>query len=142
MPVRNADAQWEGNLANGRGRMALGSGAFEGPFSFKSRFEEGEETNPEELLGAAHAGCFSMAFSNELSEAGHTPVSVQTQAKVRFEVTDDGPAITRIDLTTRGRVPGISEDEFQRIAEAAKENCPVSKLFQGAPIELAATLES
>lgn len=142
MPVRNADAHWEGNLTSGRGRMALGSGAFEGPFSFKSRFEQADETNPEELLGAAHAGCYSMAFSNELSEAGHTPESVHTQARVHFEVTDSGPAITRIELTTRGRVPGISADEFQRIAETAKNGCPVSKLFQGTPIDLQATLES
>lgn len=142
MQVRNADAQWEGDLKSGRGRMALGSGAFEGPFSFKSRFEDGSDTNPEELLGAAHAGCFSMAFSNELSEAGHTPESVRTQARVHFGVTDDGPTISRIELTTQGRVPGISEEEFQRIAQAAKEGCPVSKLFQGAPIELDATLES
>lgn len=142
MPVRNAKAQWEGDLAQGRGRMALGSGAFEGPFSFKSRFEQGDETNPEELLGAAHAGCFSMAFSNELSEAGHTPESIRTQARVHFEVTDDGPAITRIELATQGRVPGIGDDEFQRIAEAAKTGCPVSKLFQGTTIELSATLET
>lgn len=142
MPVRTADAQWQGDLTNGSGRMAVASGAFDGPFSFKSRFEQDTATNPEELLGAAHAGCFSMAFSNELSEAGHTPESVQTKAKVHFEVTDGGPAITRIELTTRGRVPGIDDAEFQRIAEAAKQGCPVSKLFQGAPIELTATLET
>lgn len=142
MPVRNANAQWKGNLTGGNGHMALGSGAFDGPFSFKSRFEDGEATNPEELLGAAHAGCFSMAFSNELSEAGHTPESVETQARVHFEVSDQGPSIPRIELETRGNVPSIGNDEFQRIAEAAKENCPVSKLFQGARIELSATLES
>lgn len=142
MPVRNANAQWEGDLSNGRGRMALGSGAFDGPFSFKSRFEQADETNPEELLGAAHAGCFSMAFANELSEAGHTPESVRTQAHVHFEVGDAGPGIPRIELSTRARVPGIGEDEFQRIAEAAKNGCPVSKLFQGATIELDAGLES
>jgi len=142
MPVRNAKARWEGDLTGGHGNMALGSGAFEGPFSFKTRFEDASGTNPEELLGAAHAGCFSMAFSNELAEAGHTPESVNTQARVHFEVGDSGPAITRIELTTQGRVPGIDNDEFQKIAAAARDNCPVSRLFQGAAIELTATLES
>ncbi len=141
MPVRKADAQWEGDLKSGQGRMALGSGAFEGQYSFKTRFEEGQGTNPEELIGAAHAGCYSMALSNMLSEAGHPPDSVQTTAKVHFEVGDDGPEITRIELETEGAVPGLDDDDFQKHAEEAKKGCPVSKLFKGAQIDLKATLK-
>ena len=107
--------------------MAFGSGAFEGPYSFKSRMEEGPGTNPEELIGAAHAGCFSMALSVVLGEAGHPPESITTDAKVRFEQQGEGWAITGIQLTTRGNVPGIDEDGFRKAAEAAKENCPVSQ---------------
>jgi osmotically inducible protein OsmC len=127
MASRTADARWEGDLPNGKGTMRFGNGAFEGEYSAKSRFEEGEGTNPEELIAAAHAGCFSMAFSNELAKAGHTPVSVDTNAAVNLRMGDDGPRITRIKLTTTARVPGISEEEFQSIAQAAKEGCPVSQ---------------
>jgi lipoyl-dependent peroxiredoxin len=142
MAVRNANANWQGSLRGGDGAMRLGSGAFEGPFSFRSRFEEGEGTNPEELIGAAHAGCFSMALANGLSEAGHEPDSVETDARVHLEMGDEGPGITRVELRTRARVPGIDEEEFRRQAEAAKQNCPVSKALGGVEIELDAQLES
>ena len=120
--------------------MALGSGAFEGQFSFKSRFEEGTGTNPEELIAAAHAGCFSMAFSNALSQAGHVPTSVDTKASVHFGKTDDGFGITRIDLVTRGDVPGIDAADFQKIAEQAKATCPISKALAAVEMTLDATL--
>jgi lipoyl-dependent peroxiredoxin len=140
MPTRNASAQWQGNLRDGSGTMALGSGAWEGPFSFKSRFEDGSGTNPEELIAAAHAGCFSMAFSNALASAGHTPTSVKTTAAVHLAKTDDGFGITRIDLTTRGEVPGLDDAEFQKIALEAKAGCPVSKALASVEITLDAQL--
>jgi osmotically inducible protein OsmC len=123
--------------------MKTGRGGLQGNYSFKSRFEEGEGTNPEELIGAAHAGCFSMAFANALSQAGFVPTSVDTIARVKLEKTDAGFAITRIELDTTGAVPGIDEGTFQKIAEDAKANCPVSKLVsQGAEIVLTTTLNS
>jgi osmotically inducible protein OsmC len=140
MPTRNASAVWTGDLKNGKGTMRLGSGAFEGAFSFQSRFEEGTGTNPEELAGAAHAGCFSMAFANELSKAGHVPTRVATTAKVHLEKVESGFAITRIDLDTQASVPGIADAKFQEIAAAAKKGCPISKLFTGAQINLVAKL--
>src|SRR4051794_40749422 len=120
MPTRTSSARWQGNLKEGSGSMALGSGAYEGPFTFVSRFEDGTGTNPEELIAAAHAGCFSMAFSNALSQAGHVPNSVDTKASVHLGKTDEGFGITRIDLVTRGDVPGIDKAEFAKIAEQAK----------------------
>lgn len=141
MPTRTADAAWSGDLKSGSGTMKLPSGAFEGAYSFASRFEEGTGTNPEELLAAAHAGCFSMAFANVLAQAGHPPEQVHTTAKVRLGRDDKGSAIDRIDLVTRATVPGIDEAAFQEHAEAAKTNCPVSKLFKGAEIHVTATLE-
>lgn len=141
MTVRKSKARWQGDLKSGSGHMALGSGAWEGQYSFGSRFEEGTGSNPEELIGAAHAGCFSMALSNILAEAGHTPDSVETEAHVHLEVGDDGPAISRIELVTEAVVPGIGEDEFQQHADAAKKGCPVSKLLTGAEITLEATLK-
>jgi osmotically inducible protein OsmC len=123
--------------------MALGSGAFEGPYSAQSRFEDGSGTNPEELLGAAHAGCFSMALSLALGQAGHPPESIETEATVHIERADDGFAINRIDLVTRARVPGIEDAAFQETAQAAKAGCPVSKALASVPeITLDATLES
>jgi osmotically inducible protein OsmC len=123
--------------------MKTGRGGLQGNYSFKSRFEEGEGTNPEELIGAAHAGCFSMAFANALSQAGFVPTSVDTIARVKLEKTDAGFAITRIQLETTGAVPGIDESTFQKIAEDAKANCPVSKLVSaGADIVLTTTLVS
>jgi osmotically inducible protein OsmC len=122
--------------------MALGSGAFEGPYSAQSRFEDGSGTNPEELLGAAHAGCFSMALSLALGQAGHPPESIETEATVHIERADDGFAINRIDLVTRARVPGIEDAAFQETAQAAKAGCPVSKALASVPeITLDATLE-
>lgn len=142
MPTRTAKAQWNGSIRDGGGTLALGSGSYEGPYSFQSRFESGDGTNPEELIGAAHAGCFSMALSLVLGEAGHEPESIATEAAVQLDKAGDGFAITRIQLTTRGRVPGLSEDEFKQHAEAAKEGCPVSTALAGVEtIELDARLE-
>jgi lipoyl-dependent peroxiredoxin len=140
MPVRKAQAHWGGTVAEGSGTMALGSGAFEGPYSFKSRMEDGSGTNPEELIGAAHAGCFSMALSLILGEAGHPADSIDTEAKVHFGKEGDGFAITSIELVTTGKVPGIDQDEFNQYADQAKDGCPVSKALTGTKISLDATL--
>jgi osmotically inducible protein OsmC len=142
MPVRTADAQWEGPLQGGKGRMRFGGGAFEGAYSFSSRFEEGQGTNPEELIAAAHAGCFSMALSGALGRAGHDPTRVSTTAKVHLERGDAGFRIPRIELVTEAEVPGIDDAQFQEIAETAKKNCPVSQVLAGAEISLQATLVS
>src|SRR5687767_2003775 len=115
MPIRKASARWQGNLTEGSGTMRTGWG--EGNYSFKSRFEEGEGSNPEELVAAAHAGCFSMFISNKLATAGYTPTSVETTASVHLEKTDAGMTVTRIDLNTDATVPGIGKDEFDKIAE-------------------------
>ena len=142
MATREASARWEGSLREGGGTMALGSGSYEGPYSFQSRFEQGDGTNPEELIGAAHAGCFSMALSLVLGEAGHEPESIATDAKVHLDRAEGGGFdISRIELSTRGRVPGLDADEFRKHAEAAKDNCPVSKVLSGAEITLDASLE-
>jgi osmotically inducible protein OsmC len=140
MAVRRANAEWVGALQNGSGKMAFGSGAFEGQFSYASRFEEGPGTNPEELIGAAHAGCFSMAFANTLATAGHDPQRVETTARVHLEPSEEGPSITRIELETEAEVPGIEDEEFQQHARTAKENCPVSKALTGVDISLDARL--
>ncbi|MDY7084039.1 MAG: OsmC family protein [Actinomycetota bacterium] len=141
MPIRSASARWQGNLTEGSGTIKTGKGGIQGNYSFKSRFEEGEGTNPEELIGAAHAGCFSMAFSKALSDAGFTPTSVDTVAKVHMDKTDAGFSVTRIDLETVGDVPGVDEGTFQKIAEDAKANCPISRLLSpGAEISLSAKL--
>jgi osmotically inducible protein OsmC len=140
MPARTSSAVWTGDLKSGKGTMRLGSGAFEGAYSFQSRFEEGTGTNPEELAGAAHAGCFSMAFANELSKAGFVPTRVATTAKVHLEKGDAGFSITRIDLSSEAQVPGIDDTKFQAISGAAKIGCPISKLFTGAQINLDAKL--
>ena len=142
MPVRTAEARWQRSLQDGSGTMRLGSGAFEGSYSFKSRMEDGAGTNPEELIGAAHAGCFSMAFASGLSQAGHKPQEIRTVASVHFDKTDQGWGISRIDLATEGNVPGIDEATFKRLAEDAKKNCPVSKALAATPITLQATLKS
>jgi osmotically inducible protein OsmC len=141
MPTRNAHAEWNGSIAEGSGTMALGSGAFEGGYSYKSRMEDGPGTNPEELIGAAHAGCFSMALAVVLGAGGHEPESITTDAKVRFGKEGDGFAIQGVALTTRARVPGLDEDGFREAAETAKENCPVSKALTGTEISLDAALE-
>jgi osmotically inducible protein OsmC len=140
MSVRNSEAEWKGNLNSGSGRMKLGSGAFEGPYSFVSRFKDGPGTNPEELIGAAHAGCFSMALSHMLAEAGHIPDVVHTTAKVHIDKVEDGFKITTIELQTEGKVPGIDEKTFQEKAAAAKEGCPVSQALAGVDIRLQAKL--
>ena len=137
---RSAQAQWSGDLKSGSGTMRLGSGAFEGAFSYRSRMEEGAGTNPEELIGAAHAGCFSMALSAILAGAGHTPERVHTNAQVYFGPVEGGFAITKIELRTEASVPGISDEEFQRYADQAKQGCPVSKALAATPITLQATL--
>ena len=137
---RKAEARWEGDLRGGRGKIKLGSGAFEGNYSFGTRFEGAPGTNPEELLGAAHAGCFSMALSLFLGNAGHPPTKIETAATVHLNKVGEGFSITGIDLATRGLVPGISPAEFQRIADEAKANCIVSKAL-AVPITLSATLE-
>jgi osmotically inducible protein OsmC len=141
MPTRNAHAEWNGSIGEGKGQMAFGSGAFEGPYSFKSRMEEGPGTNPEELIGAAHAGCFSMALSGILGGGGHEPESISTDAKVHFDKEGEGWAIKLIELTTRARVPGLDDDGFRKAAEAAKEGCPVSQALN-VEIRLDAALES
>jgi osmotically inducible protein OsmC len=140
MPVRNAEAVWEGNLLKGKGKMKLGSGAFEGAYSFSSRFENGLGTNPEELIGAAHAGCFSMALSFMLEKAGYTPERVHTTAKVHVDKVEDGFKITVIELETQGKIPGIDEKTFLENAETAKKGCPVSQALSGTEIRLKATL--
>ncbi|MFN2390796.1 MAG: OsmC family protein [Pyrinomonadaceae bacterium] len=140
MPTRNAEAEWNGAIMDGKGNMKLGSGAFEGAYSFKSRMQEGVGTNPEELIGAAHAGCFSMAFSAALGQAGFQPKSIHTNAAVKFDKVGDGFAITKIDLTTEAEVSEIDDAKFQEIAKAAKENCPVSKALAGTEINLQANL--
>ena len=140
MAIRTARAQWEGTLQEGRGKMALGSGAFEGAYSFASRFEEGTGTNPEELIGAAHAGCFSMAFAAALGKANFTPTRVATTAKVHLMKGAEGFSITAIDLETEAQVPGIDPAKFQEIAEGAKKGCPVSRALGGTEIRLNARL--
>jgi osmotically inducible protein OsmC len=122
--------------------MRLGSGMFEGPYSFKSRMQDGEGTNPEELIAAAHAGCFSMALSGELANAGHTPTAVRTSARAHFDPVDGGFEISRIELSTEGEVPGIDEAAFVEHANSAKETCPVSKALAAVEITLEAKLAS
>jgi lipoyl-dependent peroxiredoxin len=143
MPIRTASARWQGNLTEGSGTVRTGQGGYQGNYSFASRFQEGEGTNPEELIGAAHAGCFSMALSKALADAGSTATSVETTAKVHLDKTDAGMTVTRIDLETTGQVPGLDEAAFQKFAEGAKANCPISRLLSpGAEISLTARLVS
>ena len=143
MPNRTASAVWNGSLTEGNGTMRMGSGAYEGPYSFQSRFEEGEGTNPEELIAAAHAACFSMALANIMAEHGHPAESVRTTARVHLRQTDAGPTIEQIDLDTEGRVPGIDQAHFVEHAEEAKAGCPVSRALAGVEeINLTATLAS
>jgi osmotically inducible protein OsmC len=140
MIIRKSDAEWRGNLTAGSGSVKLASGAYEGPYSFQSRFENGTGTNPEELIAAAHAGCFSMAFSHTLAQAGFEPRSVFTTAAVKLEKVEGGFGITGIELTMHGIVPNIDEAKFHELAEAAKAGCPVSKALAAVPITLQATL--
>lgn len=142
MPIRNAEAEWKGDLMQGSGRMKLGTGAYDGPFSFKSRMENGAGTNPEELIGAAHAGCYSMAFSAGAGKAGFTPKRVHTKARVHFDKVGDGFSITSIELDMEAEIPGIENSKFQELAEGAKKGCPVSKALAATPITLKAKLVS
>lgn len=137
---RKADARWEGDLKGGKGNIRLGSGAFEGKYSFGTRFEGAPGTNPEELLGAAHAACFTMALSATLAKAGHTPKSVETTAVVHLDKVGDAFSVTGIDLVTRGDVPGISAEDFQKWANDTKTNCIISRALAAVPVKLEATL--
>ena len=138
MPVRNAEATWNGNLKDGSGHLALGSGAYEGPYSFMSRFEDGDATNPEELIGAAHAGCFVMALGNELAEAGFEADELHADARVHLD--PEALEIDWIELTLEATVPDIDEETFMELANGAKAECPVSKALAGVEIRLDATL--
>ena len=140
MATRTASAVWEGDLKGGKGSLKLGSGAFSGAYSFLSRFESGSGTNPEELIGAAHAGCYSMALSHMLASNGHAPKKVSTQANVTLEKVGDGFKITNIELNMEAQVPGIDEKKFMEFAEKAKTGCPVSQALSATPISLKAKL--
>jgi lipoyl-dependent peroxiredoxin len=140
MATRTGSAIWEGTLKGGKGRMKLGSGAYEGPYSFSSRFEEGTGTNPEELIGAAEAGCFSMALSANLEKAGSPAKRINTLANVRLELTGSGPRITSIELNVDAEVPGLDEAKFLEQAELTKKTCPVSLALAGTQINLTAKL--
>ena len=141
MATRSGSAEWRGDLPSGAGELTVGDGVFSGAYSFASRFEEGTGTNPEELIAAAHAACYAMAFSNMLATAGHVPEAVRANARVFLRNVDGAPTIQRIELTVEGRVPGIDEAEFQEIAAQAKAGCPVSRALAAVPeIKLTATL--
>jgi osmotically inducible protein OsmC len=140
MPKRSANAEWKGGLKGGNGTMNVTRANFEMPYTFPSRFEEGQGMSPEDLIAAAHAACFSMAFAGGLEKAGFVPESVRTTATATVEPIDGAPTIHRIDLETVARVPKISEEEFQKQAEQARANCPVSRLYKGAEIRLNAKL--
>ena len=142
MAVRSAKAEWKGNLRDGSGTVESETGAVTGSYSFGSRFEEDRGTNPEELIGAAHAGCFSMALAGALAKAGHEPESIRTTARVHLDKSEGGFSITRIRLETRGRVPGIDADTFREHAEGAKSGCPVSRALSAVPIEVETELEN
>ena len=140
--TRTAEASWSGTVPEGGGRIALGSRAFEGPFTLKARVEDGQPgTNPEELIGAGHAGCFTMSLADLLSEEGHPPADLRTTARVRLEQLDEGFRITRIELVTEGQVPGIDDARFRELAERAKSTCPVSLALAGTEIAVDARLQ-
>lgn len=139
--TRTANASWQGDLPEGGGRIGVGSGAYEGPFTLRARVDDVERsTNPEELIGAAHAGCFTMSLANLLSESGHPPADLNTTARVRLEQLDTGFTITKIELQTTGEVPGVDADTFAKLAQQAKETCPVSRALAGTEITLEARL--
>jgi lipoyl-dependent peroxiredoxin len=140
MALRKANAEWKGGLKGGKGNLSLGSGAYQGEYSFQSRFEEGSGTNPEELIAAAHAGCFSMALSGALEGAGFSPESIKTEAQVSLVKGDGGFSINKIKLITQAKIPNISQEEFDKHAQGAKKNCPVSKALSATNIELEAKL--
>lgn len=139
---RRASADWHGDLKAGAGTISTGSGVLaDTQYSFKTRFEDGKGTNPEELIAAAHAGCFSMALSNELSNAGHPPDRLHTDASVTFGKAESGFAITAVHLNVRAKVPGLDQAGFNKAANSAKANCPVSKVLK-ADISMDAVLEA
>ena len=140
MPVRSSDAEWKGGLRGGTGSVKLGSGAFEGQYSFSSRFESGVGTNPEELIAAAHAGCFSMALAGGLEAAGYKPVSIHTVARVHIDKVGEGFAITQIELDTEAEVPGIDTNAFLEHAQQTKVGCPVSRALASVEVVLSAKL--
>lgn len=143
MATRNGSAQWNGNLKDGSGTVTVGDGVWNGDYSFASRFEEGDGTNPEELIAAAHAGCFSMALSAQLAAAGHAPNSVKTTARVQIRNVDGLPTIDEIKLETEGDVPGIDQATFEENAEDARAGCAVSRALAGvSKIELSAKLSA
>jgi lipoyl-dependent peroxiredoxin len=141
MKIRKAHAKWEGNLQNGKGEVKLDSLNQKFAYNFKSRFEEGDETNPEELIAAAHSGCFSMALSLVLSEKGYEPKSIETESEVTLEKKENGFAISKSHLKLQANVPGIDNDLFQELANAAKNNCPVSKALGAIEITMDAKLK-
>ncbi len=141
MPKRNASAVWNGDLKSGKGHLEVGSGALKAEYSFGSRFESGKGTNPEELIGAAEAGCYSMALALALGEEGFKPEKISTEAEVSIEKTDSGFSITEIRLNCSVSVEDITDEKFQDIALETKENCPVSQALSGTKIELTAKLE-
>lgn len=142
MPNKKASAVWNGNLKEGNGKINSESGVLnDAPFSFASRFEDAGQSNPEELIGAAHAGCYSMALSNELHSAGHDSKSVSTKATVTLDMVDGNPTVTTIKLVAKADVPGLSDSEFQKIASATKDACPISRALAGVEIELTASLK-
>jgi osmotically inducible protein OsmC len=133
MTVRSGSAEWHGTVENGSGTVTVGDRVFEGAYSYDSRFGEGKGTNPEQLIAAAHASCFTMALSNILSAAGHPPQSVRTTARVQLRNIDGAPTLTRVNLDTEGRVPGVDKQQFQEHAQEAKRVCPVSRALAGIP---------
>lgn len=141
MPVRKASAIWNGNLINGNGTLKSETGAVEGKYSFTSRFEEGVGTNPEELIAAAHAACYSMALSAGLAKAGYNPIKVETEDHVHLVKDADGFSIKKIEVISVAQVEGIDEEKFQEFAEATKKNCPVSRALTGTEIVLSAKLQ-
>jgi osmotically inducible protein OsmC len=143
MTVRDGSAEWRGDVLTGSGKVTVGDGVFEGPYSFASRFGDGEGTNPEQLIAAALAGCFTMALSNLLAEAGHPPESLRTHAVVHLRNSEGEISLSRIDLDTTGHVPGLAGTEFERYGSEAKVSCPVSRALAGIPdITLSSRLES
>jgi osmotically inducible protein OsmC len=141
MAIRKAEAVWTGSLREGAGELSLESGAFRGPYTFKSRFEGGKETNPEELLGAAHAGCFTMALTALLAREQLAPTRIHTTAAVHIEQREGGFVIPKIELTTRATIPGITAERFAALAEDVKVNCPVSRALASVEITLDAALD-
>ncbi len=141
MPTRTSDAEWHGNLREGHGHMRFGGGAYEGAFTWASRFSDGGGTNPEELIAAAHAGCYSMALSGDLTAAGFKPELIRASAEVRLEHVNNKWTISQVDLTVGAKVPGIDDATFQKIAEGTRTGCPVSRALGGVNVTLDATLE-